>query len=134
MSRIFRSILTDALVTVALLATCVPASADGSAVFKGKVVDFSGTAIKKVSVVLISDDDSSVRLTAKSDKNGHFEIAVKDVSLSYLAQLGKTGYAGFETPVEFSAGDHTLTLELQETSEGVRDPEIGIDFIWVQER
>ena len=84
MSHIFRIILTDALVMVALLAACVPASADGSAVLKGKVVDFSGAAIKKVSVVLISDDDSSVRLTAKSDKNGHFEIAVKDASLCAL--------------------------------------------------
>ena len=122
MSRIFRSILTDALVMVALLAICVPASADGSAVFKGTVVDFSGTAIKKVSVVLISDDDSSVRLTAKSDKNGHFEIAVKDASLSYMAQLGKTGYASFETPVEFSAGEayeRTFTmLTEQEIAEG----------------
>ena len=37
-------------------------------------------------------------------------------------------------PVELSAGDHTLTFELKDTSEGVRNPEIGIDFIWVQNR
>ncbi len=35
---------------------------------------------------------------------------------------------------ELSAGDHTLTLELKGTSEGVRNPEIGIDFIYVQNR
>ena len=35
---------------------------------------------------------------------------------------------------ELSAGDHTLTLELKGTSEGVRSPEIGIDFIYVQNR
>ena len=122
MSRIFRSILTDALVMVVLLATCVPASADGSAVLKGKVVDFSGAAIKKVSVVLISDDDSSIRLTAKSDKNGLFEIAVAGTSLSYMVQLEKTGYASFETAIEFSAGEtyeHTFTmLTQQDIAEG----------------
>jgi hypothetical protein len=37
-------------------------------------------------------------------------------------------------PVELSAGDHTLTLELKGTSAGVRNPEIGVDFIWVQNR
>ena len=122
MSRIFQSTLKAALVLVALLATCVPASADGSAVLKGKVVDFSGTAIKKVSVVLTSADDSSIRLTAKSDKNGHFEIAVKDASLSYQAHLEKSGYAIFETAIEVSAGEtkeRTITmLTEQEIAEG----------------
>ncbi len=35
---------------------------------------------------------------------------------------------------ELSAGDHTLTLELKGISEGVRNPEIGVDFIYVQNR
>jgi tetratricopeptide (TPR) repeat protein len=122
MSRLFRSVLTAVLVSAALPATSVPASAAESAVLKGTVVDFSGTAIKKVSVVLTSADDSSVRHTAKSDKNGRFEISVEDASLSYKAQLVKNGYAGFELAVEFSAGETTertfTMLTEQEIAEG----------------
>jgi tetratricopeptide (TPR) repeat protein len=122
MSRLFKNISAAVLVMIALQGTSVPATAAESAVLKGKVVDFSGTAIKKVSVVLTSADDSSVRLTAKSDKNGHFEIAVEDASLSYQAELGKSGYAGFEAPIEFSANEiyeRTFTmLTEQEVAEG----------------
>jgi len=35
---------------------------------------------------------------------------------------------------ELSTGDHMLTLELKGTSEGVRNPEIGVDLIYVQNR
>lgn len=117
MSPIFQTSLKAALVAVALLAMSVPASADGAAALKGQVVDFSGAAIKKVTVVLTAVDDSSIRFTAKSDKNGHFEIAVKDASLSYRAHLEKSGYAGFEKTIEFSAGqtyEHTFTMLTQE--------------------
>jgi hypothetical protein len=37
-------------------------------------------------------------------------------------------------PGELSAGDHTLTIELRDKSDGVSNTEIGIDFIWVQAR
>ncbi|MHC4517667.1 MAG: glycoside hydrolase family 172 protein [Planctomycetota bacterium] len=37
-------------------------------------------------------------------------------------------------PGELTAGEHTLTVELKGTSERVSNPEIGIDFIWVQDR
>jgi len=37
-------------------------------------------------------------------------------------------------PQELTAGDHTLTLEWQDTSNRAADPEVGIDFIWVQRR
>ena len=122
MSHQIRSILTAILVMVALLATCAPASADGSAILRGKVVDFSGKAIKKVSVVLTSVDDSSIRLEAKSDKNGLFEIAVEDASLSYEARFEKASYVGMSAGIEISAGEankHTFTmLTQQEIDEG----------------
>jgi len=37
-------------------------------------------------------------------------------------------------PTELTAGDHTLTLEFAGAAEGVASPEIGVDFIWVQDR
>lgn len=37
-------------------------------------------------------------------------------------------------PVELSVGDHSLVLELKGMSDGVSNPKIGIDFIWVQRR
>jgi hypothetical protein len=37
-------------------------------------------------------------------------------------------------PGELTAGDHTLTIELRDKSDGVSNAEIGIDFIWVQKR
>jgi tetratricopeptide (TPR) repeat protein len=118
----FRSILNAVLVTVALLATCDQASAGGPAVLRGKVVDFSGKAIKKVSVVLTSTQDSSVRLQATSDKNGLFEIAVEDASLSYQAHFEKGSYVSMSATIEFSAGEankHTFTmLTQQEVDEG----------------
>jgi hypothetical protein len=38
------------------------------------------------------------------------------------------------TPVELQAGDHTLTLEVKSTPDEVINPEVGIDFIWVQRK
>ena len=35
---------------------------------------------------------------------------------------------------ELTAGDHTLTLQWQDTSNRAARPEVGIDFIWVQRR
>jgi hypothetical protein len=37
-------------------------------------------------------------------------------------------------PVELTAGDHVLTLELRDSTEHVASPEAGIDFIWVQRK
>ncbi len=37
-------------------------------------------------------------------------------------------------PMELTAGDHTLSLEFVGASEGVASPEIGVDFIWVQDK
>ena len=38
-------------------------------------------------------------------------------------------------PLELNAGKHTLTLELKDAApEGVANPEVGIDFIWVQRK
>jgi D-arabinan exo alpha-(1,3)/(1,5)-arabinofuranosidase (non-reducing end) len=37
-------------------------------------------------------------------------------------------------PVELSAGDHTLTLELKGSNDHVSNPKIGVDFFWVQKR
>ena len=38
------------------------------------------------------------------------------------------------TPMDLSVGDHRLELEFTGTSSAVSNPEIGIDFIWVQRR
>jgi len=38
------------------------------------------------------------------------------------------------TPVELSAGEHILTVEWVSASADIADPEVGVDFIWVQER
>jgi len=35
-------------------------------------------------------------------------------------------------PVELQAGNHTLALEAKATPDGVANPEVGIDFIWLQ--
>ncbi len=122
MSRLFRNIVTALLVIAILSIIVVSAPEASSAVLKGTVVDFSGTPIKKVSVVLTSEDDPSIRFTAKSDKNGRFEIAVEDASLSYKAQFQKSDYVGFEMVIEFSAGeDHERTVTMltqQEIAEG----------------
>jgi len=37
-------------------------------------------------------------------------------------------------PLELSAGDHTLAIELKGSSNGVSHPEMGIDFFWIQPR
>jgi len=37
-------------------------------------------------------------------------------------------------PMELAVGDHTLTLEFAGASESVANPEVGADFIWVQDR
>ena len=37
-------------------------------------------------------------------------------------------------PVELQTGNHTLTLELKDAPDGVTNPEVGIDFIWVQRK
>jgi tetratricopeptide (TPR) repeat protein len=107
---------------VALLATYVPAYADESAILRGKVVDFSGKAIKKVSVVLTSADDPSIRLKATSDKNGLFEIAVEDASLSYEARFESGSYVAMSATIELSAGGanrHVFTMLTQrEVDEG----------------
>jgi hypothetical protein len=38
------------------------------------------------------------------------------------------------TPLEIEAGNHTLTLELKGAPAGVSEPQIGVDFIWVQRK
>ncbi len=38
------------------------------------------------------------------------------------------------TPGELQAGDHTLTLEWKGAPAGVTNPQVGIDFIWVQRK
>jgi len=37
-------------------------------------------------------------------------------------------------PVELQAGDRTLTLKVESTPDEVTNPEVGIDFIWVQRK
>jgi hypothetical protein len=37
-------------------------------------------------------------------------------------------------PGEMTAGEHTLAIELKGATDRVAKPEIGIDFIWVQNR
>jgi hypothetical protein len=37
-------------------------------------------------------------------------------------------------PVELQTGKHTLTLELKDAPDGIKNPEVGIDFIWVQRK
>jgi hypothetical protein len=37
-------------------------------------------------------------------------------------------------PVELEAGNHTLTLEAKDAPDGVANPQVGIDFIWVQRK
>ena len=122
MSRKIRSYFTAALLVVFLAAPGVSSSADDAAVLRGKVVDFSGEAIKKVSVVLTSADDPSIRLATMSDRNGLFEIAVEDVSLSYRAHFEKGSYVSMAAAVELSAGEpnkYTFTmLTQQEIDEG----------------
>ncbi len=122
MSRTSSTILTAVLVMAALAAPRVSASADESAILRGKVVDFEGKAIKKVSVVLTSADDPSFRLEAKTDGNGLFEIAVKDASLSYRAHFDKGSYVSISAAVELSpseANRYTFTmLTQQEIDEG----------------
>lgn len=122
MSRLFRSVLGAVLIKAVLLAPSLPASAASSAVVKGTVVDFSGKAIKKVAVVLTGTDAPSIRRTAKSDKNGHFELAVEDGALSYQVQFEKNGYVAMVASVEFTVGEvseRTFTmLTEQEIAEG----------------
>jgi hypothetical protein len=38
------------------------------------------------------------------------------------------------TPADLEAGDHTLTLEWKDTPDAVTNPQVGIDFIWVQRK
>ncbi|MBN1507153.1 MAG: DUF2961 domain-containing protein [Sedimentisphaerales bacterium] len=38
------------------------------------------------------------------------------------------------TPVELEAGDHTLALEWEDAPDDVSNPQVGIDFIWVQRK
>jgi len=38
------------------------------------------------------------------------------------------------TPGELETGDHTLTLEWKDAPDGVTNPQVGIDFIWVQRK
>lgn len=35
---------------------------------------------------------------------------------------------------DLQAGDHTLTLELKDAPDGVANPEVGIDFVWLQRK
>ncbi len=37
-------------------------------------------------------------------------------------------------PLELETGNHTLTLELKDAPDGVANPQVGIDFIWVQRK
>jgi tetratricopeptide (TPR) repeat protein len=121
----FRSVLTAVLVVAALAAPRISASADESAILRGKVVDFEGKAIKKVSVVLTSADDPANRLVAKTDGNGLFEIAVKDASLSYTARFERGSYVSMSAAVVLSpveANKYTFTmLTQQEIDEGKED-------------
>lgn len=118
----FRSVLTAVLVVAALAAPRISASADESAILRGKVVDFEGKVIKKVSVVLTSADDPAIRLVAKTDGNGLFEIAVKDASLSYTARFERGSYVSMSAAVVLSpveANKYTFTmLTQQEIDEG----------------
>ncbi len=122
MSQTCRSILTAVIVIVALLPPRVSASADEATILRGRVVNFEGKAIKKVSVVLTCPDDPSIRLEATSDRNGLFEIAVVNASLSYQAHFDKGSYVSMSATVELSAGGankYTFTmLTQQEIDEG----------------
>jgi hypothetical protein len=37
-------------------------------------------------------------------------------------------------PLELETGNHTLTLELKDAPDVVANPQVGIDFIWVQRK
>jgi hypothetical protein len=37
-------------------------------------------------------------------------------------------------PAELQTGNHTLTLEWKDVPDGIKNPEVGIDFIWVQRK
>ncbi len=122
MSRTFCRAWSLVLMMVAVLAPRVSVSADESAILRGKVVDFDGKAIKKVSVVLTSVDDPSFRAEAKTDGNGLFEIAVRDASLSYEAHFESGSYLAMSATVELSPGAdnrYTFTMLTQrEVDEG----------------
>ncbi len=116
------NVMAFILTLVAAVTPGAPASADGSAVLEGRVVDFAGDPIAKVAVVLTSADDASIRLTTRTGKDGGFEIAVDDASLSYQAHFEKGSYVAMSATIELVAGEaneHTFTmLTRQEIDDG----------------
>lgn len=56
--------------------------------------------------------------------------AVADLYRPYRTLLRRVALM----PTDLTVGDHTLTLELKASSGGVSNPEIGIDFFWIQPR
>lgn len=122
MSHPVRSSLAAVLLVVALLVCRVPASAGEPAIFRGRVVDFAGDAIKKVSVVLTSADDPSFRVEEKTDRNGFFSFEIENASLGYVATFQRAGFLGISAAITLSAGEtieHTFTMLTQrEVDEG----------------
>lgn len=110
------------MVVIAVTICGATAWADASGMLKGKVVNFDGKGLKKVSVELTSSDDPSIKIKVKTDKEGLFEIEVEDASLSYDAQFDVRNYVGMSTDVTITAGETTertfTMLTQQEVAEG----------------
>lgn len=117
MTRKLRVLCVATLAVIAITAAGGTVSAEQTAVLRGKVVEFSEQPIAKVSVVLTSPDDPSIRLKATSNTFGLFEFAVADASLTYHLSFDRKGFVSMTAIIELSvdeANSHTFTMLTEE--------------------
>lgn len=106
---------TLCLALVTALTTLVGATASGAAPasLNGKVVNFDGDALAKVTIKISSPDDTSFKAATKSDKDGSFVLDVADASLAYEAEFEKRGFVSMTAKINFTDGqtlERTFTM------------------------
>ncbi len=99
--------------------------------------------VLRLSVPVLADGDYRVHFVARLDPNGGVAHVVWDGEAAELST--GTSALDFHRPYRtllrdytlgrrtLTAGMHTLAFVFDGASEGVVQPEIGIDFVWVQE-
>ncbi|MDH3745559.1 MAG: carboxypeptidase regulatory-like domain-containing protein, partial [Acidobacteriota bacterium] len=98
---------------VMILATLLASTITWGAVGKiaGLVTDKDGNPLAGV-LVTVSSEDGSVSESTQTNKRGKFNMTIKEPGKSYSVRLERSGYDGFEGPIDMREGE-TLGAEFK---------------------
>lgn len=109
-----------------LMATLLP-QLDGQAAVSGTVTDRNGNPVPEAAVALEHRDLMGLRLAARSDEHGAFNLATRQVG-SFLLDVDHPGFFPIvDRPVDLVAGPNVVKIELTRLRDGGTSLDIHAD-------